>query len=189
MNRRLATLSIAVATALAACDGVTEPREEELDLFAVEVVDASSLERSGLPAHLAPGADIPGFAGAYFDRGCNLIILLVDLAYADRAKAAFRPLFRQRVASARHCPPSATIRIQRAQYSFAQLMEWLGAARPLVRIEGVSGLYIHVPQNRVVVRVTAREAARAVQAALARLGLPLEAFVFEPSPPPPPPRR
>jgi hypothetical protein len=167
---------------LAACESATEPNvmSEVLDEMAANTtVDGRSVERGGLSEFDELARLIPGFAGYWFDRGCNLNVNLVDLASADRVKELLAPVLRRYLDSARRCPREATILIHQVRFSWVQLTEYVKKVRPVGTIGGVVGIGIDVPANRVAISVTSREAAMHVIEALQRLDVPSELVIFK----------
>jgi hypothetical protein len=172
--RRAATIAAALTTlTLAACDAPTAPNE---------VYDASLQAASQDVAGLAGlddfAAKIPGFGGLWFDRQCNLHVVLTGAGDPAQAKEVLTPLFRRRLAAVPRCPAGAEIQIQRGQFTYTELMRWLHEMRPVAAMRGVSGVHLNIARNRIVVAVATRRVAAAVIEALTRLGIPPDAVIF-----------
>jgi hypothetical protein len=161
------------------CESPVETGLVELDELSLDAtVDAATVQRGGASSFDDLAAKIPGFAGYWFDRGCNLNVNLVDLTYAERVKELLAPLLRRRLAASPDCPATATILIHEVEYSWLELSGWLGKAQPVTRIGGVLRLGINVPANRIAIGVTSREAAGHVINALQELDVPIAAVMF-----------
>jgi hypothetical protein len=145
--------------------------------------DGTPIEAAALASALPAGydrdiIDVPGFGGLWFDRACNLHVILTEGADVEQAKRALTPLLRRRLAASRRCPDDAQIIVHRGAYTWIQLVRWLHELRPASGIHGVLGLALDVPANRIVIHVTGRPAAQAVLELLHRLGIPAEAVTF-----------
>ncbi len=180
--RRTASFAAALAAVLVltACDtpiGPSDTADEDASFFAGGELDVAAVD-PGNPAGFDDfGSQIPGFGGLWFDRGCNLNVILTDAGDPEQAKKVLTPLLRRKLASSR-CPDSATIVIHRGQFTYAELTRWLHEMRPVAEIRGVSGIMLNVPANRIVVGVANRTVAAEVEEALRRLGVPLDAVIF-----------
>lgn len=171
---------LATLAALAACDTTTLGPDavDSQGFYDGAPVDANALDR-GLPANYDdPGTSIPGFGGLWFDRACNLHVVLTAAGDPQQAKQALTPLLRRRIAASRRCPDDATIIVHRGDFTWAQLARWLHELRPAADIPGVYGIAINVPANRIVIGVRGRASADAVLELLDRLGIPHEAVIF-----------
>jgi hypothetical protein len=190
MRKPQTTLALLLAFApLVACDeGVTSPvTPDEPDV----VIDASAedvIADLTLDAYDPPGFDelaelIPGFAGYWFDRGCNLNVRLTDLSFADRVRELLEPVLRDKLASDPRCPDRARIHVRGAEFSWKQLKRWMVAMRPAGAIRGVTRMGISVPLNRLVFVVTGRPPAHEVIRLADRAGVPYAAlkFMLDPS--------
>jgi hypothetical protein len=122
-------------------------------------------------------AEIPGFGGLYRTERCAVNIVLTDYSQAEHAvrvvKAAIDPLV------ARSCPDGIRAHPVEGQFTYIELQRWLHAARPLLDIRGVNGVQVNYAQNRLVVLVSSHAVVAAVKEALARLGIPEAAVVFQ----------
>lgn len=175
-------LMTALGPALAGCESVTEP--VELDLFAQESEAAASIDAASLDVGDPEGYDlliheVPGFAGFWFDRRCNLHVNLVEIIFADRVIELLEPRFRAYLAANPRCPRDAQILVHQVQYSWTQLREFLGSIRAVgARIDGVVGYGIDIPNNKVVVAVTGRRPAIALLEALPSVNVPADVVKF-----------
>lgn len=176
--RRIAGLMAILA--LAACDGITAPADQAGDTEAFYEggeLSAASVE-NGHPAGYDDGVlRIAGFGGFWFDRRCNLHVVLTPAADPEEARAALTHLLRRKLASTR-CPPGASIIVHEGQFTYAELVRWLHELRPVGELRGVLGLALNVPANRIVVGVANRDVAEEVLEAARRLGVPTDAITF-----------
>jgi hypothetical protein len=178
------SLSLLLALApLAACDTATElaaPADETIPIEAMadEVVADLTLEGYEPPGFDELAGLIPGFAGYWFDRQCNLHVRLTDLSLAERAKKLLEPILRAKLAAEPRCPAEATILVQGAEFSWKELKRWAQALRPAAQIPGVTRMGISVPLNRIVFVVTGRPPAHEVIEMAKRLNVPYFALKF-----------
>jgi hypothetical protein len=180
------TLALVLAFTAAGCedgpavpDADAEAANDEFSAFDVDATfDAEMLDRGGPSAWDVLAAEIPGFAGYFIDRACNINVLLVDLSQAGKAKELLTPLLRRLLASRRRCPDTATILVHQADYSWLQMKEFLHKLRPLGQVRGVLRFGISVPQNRIVVVLRARTVHASAVEAIQALDVPLAAIVF-----------
>jgi hypothetical protein len=130
----------------------------------------------GAPLFERLAAAIPGFGGLYRTERCVVAVVLTADADAEAAvrivHAAIEPLV------VRTCPDGIRVDAVRGQFTYIQLHRYLLAARPLFSMPGVAGAYIDVKRNRLVMVVLSRRVADAVQAALPRVDIPVEAVAF-----------
>ena len=187
MQRRLA---LALGLAVAACSesgDVTSPADQEDDLAAAvaasEMVESASLDRGNPTGWDVLVAEIPGFGGYWFDRACNLNVMLVDLSQSAKAKDLLAPLLRRFLNAHRGCPDTATIVVHQATFSWVQLTGWLHKLRPLGEDRGVLRMGISIPDNRIVIVLASRSVHASVVAEIQRLDVPLSAIKFVVNPP------
>jgi hypothetical protein len=172
----------ALGPALAGCEAITEP--VELDLFADEASAAASVDAVSLDAGNPEGydlviAEVPGFAGFWWDRRCNLHVNLVEIIFAERVIELLEPRFRAYLAENPRCPRDAQILVHQVQYSWQQLREYLGQIRAIgERIDGVVGYGIDIPANKIVVSVTGRRPAIKLLEALPSVNVPTDVVKF-----------
>ncbi len=177
-------LVLGLGLALAACSeagDITSPADQDDDLAAAvaasQTVDAASVDRHATGWD-ALAAEIPGFAGYWFDRGCNLNVNLVDLSQSAKAKTLLAPLLRRFLNAHPRCPDTATIVVHEATFSWVQLTTFLHRLRPLGEDRGVLRMGISIPENRIVILLASRAVYPAVAAKIERLDVPLEAIKF-----------
>jgi hypothetical protein len=169
--RRVATIAAALTTlTLIACDAPTAP--DDTYTAALETVSVEGSDLTGLEEY---AATIPGFGGLWFDRLCNLHVILTDAGDPAQAKEVLTPLLRRLLAAAPRCPEGAEIVVQRGQFTYTQLVRWLHELRPVAEMRGVKGVQLNIPANRIVIAVANRRVAGAVLEALTRLGIPHDA--------------
>lgn len=179
MLRLQRTIPLFAILAFAACDAITAPTDEQASEAFYEGADlsAATLDR-GHPAGYDDGIlDIAGFGGFWFDRGCNLHVVLTAAADPEEAREALMQLLRRKLASTR-CPPGATIIVHDGQFTYIELVRWLHELRPVGQLRGVSGMVLNVPANRIVVGVATRDVGEEVLEAARRLGIPTDAIVL-----------
>jgi hypothetical protein len=178
----VAALALVVA---AACDnGPTAPEgaadfaSDEFAAFGVDATfDAESSERGGPAGWDLLAAEIPGFAGYYIDRACNVNVLLVDPSLSEKAKELLTPVLR-RLLQVRRCPDSATILVHPADFSWLHLEAFLAKLRPLSQVRGVARMGISVPVNRIVIVLETRSIHARIVEEIQALDVPLGAVVI-----------
>ena len=172
--RRVAAIAATLTTlTLIACDAPTAP--DETYSAALQNVSAEAADAAGLDEF---ASTISGFGGLWFDRRCNLHVVLTDAGDPAQAKEVLTPLFRRRLAAAPRCPEGAEIVFHRGQFTYTELVRWLHELRPVSEMRGVTGVHLNVPANRIVVAVVSRRVAAAVLDILTRLGIPHDAVHF-----------
>jgi hypothetical protein len=171
-----------VFTACADVDATLGPDLEFAaeDVTTEAVIDLATIDRGEGDASLFDelAEKIPGFAGFWFDRACNLHVVLTtpDLSEAI-AKEVLEPYLRRYVEENR-CRPGATIIVHEGDYTWRELSAWLEALRPAASLPGVSRLGISIQQNRIVVAVDGRPTAMDVLDIAARNDVPAQALKF-----------
>ena len=150
------------------------------DVTTDAVIDLASIDRGDGDASLFDelAGQIPGFAGFWFDRACNLNVVLTtpDLSEAI-AKEVLSPYLRRYV-EANRCRPNASIIVHEGDFTWRELSAWLDALRPAGGLPGVSRLGISIQLNRIVVAVDGRPTAMDVLDIAARNGVPADALKF-----------
>ncbi|MCI0433606.1 MAG: hypothetical protein L0271_08145 [Gemmatimonadetes bacterium] len=187
-TRRWLVLALGLAvTACSEAGDIMAPADEDPELAAAveasTTFDAVNLDRGNPDGWDVLVAEIPGFAGFWFDRACNLNVLLVDLSQSDKAKDLLQPLLRRFLNAHRRCPDTATIVVHQATFSWVQLTGWLQKLRPLIDHRGVLRIGISIPANRIVVVLASRTLHPTVVAEIQRLDVPLDAIQFVVNPP------
>jgi hypothetical protein len=124
---------------------------------------------------------IPGFGGMTYDREGNAVVRLVDPGQ-KRAAAAVEPLMRAAAArEGRRGTPKMMVR--KGRYEFMQLVRWRNRMTDAVlAVPGVMYNGIGYGENRLTVGLVPAQAAAArvrVQGAVAKLGIPTEAVLFD----------
>ena len=180
-----------VVTAVACSDTPTAPDDDALaaaDEFSAFDLDATfdpqTIDRGGATSFDELAAEIPGFAGYFIDRACNINVLLVDLSQSEKATKLLTPLLRRLLESRRRCPTTATILVLQAEYSWLQLKGWLHKLRPLVDGRAVLRMGIAIPHNRIVIALASRSLHARVLAHVQALDVPVGAVMFKVTPPP-----
>lgn len=202
-TRYLAT-ALTLAVALGACEEPTAPLAESasgVDELDAAIAAASTTDGDGAGSRTAAtsdgtasrerrgggsgghalfqrlAAEIPGFGGLYRAGRCQVVVVLTDLAEAEHAvrvvHAALQPLV------ARTCQDALVVRAAEGEFTYGELQRFLWNAQPLLRARGVLGLKVDYARNRLVVLVSSREVQARVLEALAELGIPADAVVFQ----------
>jgi hypothetical protein len=166
----LATMTASAMT-LGACDGsITTPLDSDgPEIAASEVpvegtIDLAVLDQPGGDGSLFDqlAAEIPGFAGFWFDRACNLNVVLTRPDQQETvAIEVLTPYLRRHIENNR-CRDTATILVHQGEFDWTQLSSWLRKLGPALSFPGVERLGISIPMNRIVAAVTGREAANEV---------------------------
>ncbi|MGH7500598.1 MAG: hypothetical protein ACREL7_02460 [Longimicrobiales bacterium] len=185
------TIAFALALTAAGCDtGPTAPdagaaiATDEFAAFDIAATfDAASLDRDVPSWWETLAAEIPGFAGIYIDRACNIHVMLVDLSQAGKATELLSPVLRRLLNARPDCPNTATILVHQADYTWVQLKTFLAKLRPLSQVRGILRLGISIQQNRIVVVIASRSVHPAAVEAIEALDVPLAAVVFRVHPP------
>jgi hypothetical protein len=186
MNTRTAALALTLTLApiLGACDsGVSlfEPGNDvdiATDAAADVTIDLAALDGSSDGSLFDElSKQIPGFAGFWFDRGCNLNVVLTDAEQAELAKEVLTPYLRRYVENHR-CPDSASIVVHRGEFTWRELSAWLRTMAPAAGFRGVARLGISIPLNRLVFAVEGRPAASEVLRLAEQQGVPSAAIRF-----------
>lgn len=139
--------------------------------------DAASVDRGAPDGWDELAAEIPGFAGYFIDRACNVNVLLVDLSQSEKAKQLLTPVLR-RLLGVRRCPDTATIIVHPADYSWLQLKDFLAKLRPLQLVRGVNRMGILVSINRIVIVLESRTIHDRIVEQVQALDVPLGAVVI-----------
>jgi hypothetical protein len=117
---------------------------------------------------------VPGFAGMFLDGEGNLNLYLQDASRKAEAEAAIASVF----GAARF--EGAAVRVLEAKYGFLDLYDWRLKMRPVVfGMQGVVSLGIDETRNRISVGLEEMQVEAAVEAELAKLGVPRDAVIFE----------
>lgn len=184
MKTNIATLALLLALApLAACDSATDPATPGDDEITIEAVANEVIADLALTGYSPPGFDelaarVPGFAGYWFDRACNLHVRLTDLTWAERVAELLEPVLRAKLAAEPRCPGEASIIVQGAEFTWKELRRWTLALEPALDVRGVTRMGISVPLNRILVAVTGRPAAYQVLDIAKRADVPPAAIKF-----------
>lgn len=181
---RLGTI-VALATVLGACDqSITTPFDSEPEIAAASVELGTTIDLAAVDARSDDtslfdqlAAEIPGFGGFWFDRHCNLNVVLTNLEQSELAKQVLTPYLRRYVETHR-CPDTATIVVQRGEFTWEQLKTWLRELDPATGFRGVARIGIAVQINRIVVAVDGRPAAHEVLRLAQDVGVPAGAIKF-----------
>jgi hypothetical protein len=124
----------------------------------------------------AIAAQVSGFGGFYRDTATGKFVMyLVDTAKKGAARAALAASF-----SARGLSPDTPIDVRPGKYDFRDLKRWKDDLTvPILSLPGAQFIGANSPRNRVLIGIE-NEAARApIIAAIAKLGVPLDAIDFE----------
>ncbi len=187
MKTRTTTLALVLVLGpmLGACrDNPSLVAPEEPALATADLAAGGTLDLAALDAGDPDGslfdklsAEIPGFGGFWFDRACNLNVVLTDLEQSELAKDVLSPYLRRYVESNR-CGRDASVLVQHGEYTWTQLSSWLRVLRPVSRIRGVSRIGISVPLNHIFVEVNGRPAANEVLRFVAGTDVPVAVLKF-----------
>ena len=174
---------LVLALGATACDSdrVSSPQLSESSddpiaaLLASTEADAIAAGRAGNHLFDRLANAIPGFGGLYRDGRCAVAVVLTDMSEANHAirvvKKALEPL--------RACPDGIRVHPVQGEFTYAELVRYQLAARPLLRIDGVRGTTINYQLNRLVIHVAARLVAQTVIEVLPQLGIPVHAVTFQ----------
>lgn len=121
--------------------------------------------------------EVPGFAGYYFD-GESLVLKLVDRNQSGKAKAWVSQLRGGRM------PHVLNVRIETADFDFAQLKIWHNKILSRVGTEGVFWLDIDERLNRLHVGVANQATATEFLTFARDMGIPSAALQIDTAPPP-----
>lgn len=186
MNSPTAALAItlSLATVLGACDsGISlfAPADDvniATDATADVTIDLAALDGSSDGSLFNQLSEtIPGFAGFWLDRGCNLNVVLTAAGKPEIAKEVLTPYLRRYVETHR-CPDSASIVVHRGEFTWRELSGWLRAMAPAIEIRGVSRMGISIRLNRLVFAVDGRPTAYDVLRIAEKQGVPADAIRF-----------
>lgn len=196
-TRRLATL-LALVSLVAACDDRTRPfplapAEPTRQLAGVEGKPDRPVIRLGTPGSpsryrnfdqelLAHGRAIPGFGGYWIDQNGVLNVNLINTGDRVLAQAVLaRFLSEERITRGRGRALGPTqIRVHQARYTVEQLAEWRNRIwTEIGNISGATGLDLDEQANRVGLAMESAALFNDARAALARLGIPIEAVALE----------
>lgn len=157
-------------------DDADDGFETVLASSTVQSGDRSLSASGGIPLFDRLAAEIRGFGGLFRMGRCNIGLVLTHLEEQDHAvravHAALAPIM------GRACQDGINVQVQKGEFSYVELMGWLGAAQRLLEIRGVNGVAVDFSKNRLVVAVSDRNAASAVLAAAPGLGIPPVAISF-----------
>jgi hypothetical protein len=122
---------------------------------------------------LALARQVPGFGGFYLDEQGNPVVYLKSSSQRANAERALAPFFQhQRV-------PASQLRVLPAQYDWGQLESWhLRVSAEVLSIQGTVFVDADEASNRVTVGLERGALARA-RGAIARLGIPQDAVIFQ----------
>jgi hypothetical protein len=115
----------------------------------------------------------PGFGGMFIDSDGRLAVYLLDTKQLAAARTAIEAVF----GSSR--VPAAGVRALQGQYSVSQLKTWTERTGALLEIPGVTIVDLDEAKNRVTVGIEEGSRTKAVEQALASLGVPRAAVVIQ----------
>lgn len=119
------------------------------------------------------GAQVPGFGGLYLDRDNSIVhVFMLDHSQLDAAKQAAESI----LGVERFSRKIREVRTEQAQYTIVQLSAWYEHVR-MLSVPGIVSTDLSEGENRLAVGVEDTAAQAAVQAELAKLGIPLEAVI------------
>jgi hypothetical protein len=125
---------------------------------------------------------VPGFGGMGYDGQGNAIVRLVDARQRATAAAAVEPLMRAAAARERRSGTPRVV-VRQGRYEFMQLVRWRNRMTDAVlAVPGVMYAGIGYGENRLTVGLVPSQAAAArtrVEGAVAKLGIPTEAVLFD----------
>jgi hypothetical protein len=189
MSKRVMMLATVTAAALAlsACgESATSPFDSGPDIAAADVptegnVDLAALDQPGGDGSLFNelAKQIPGFGGLWFDRHCNLNVVLTRPGEQSAvAEDVLAPYLRRYVESHRCPDTAATILVHQGEFDWDHLSTWLRLLAPASGFPGVARIGISVPLNRIVVAVDGRPTAHEVLRLADHIGVPAAALKF-----------
>jgi hypothetical protein len=130
------------------------------------------------------GKTAPGFGGFYYDRG-TLVVRLKDRGHQPEARAAMLAFFERTglpgVAQGQErLTRLASLRIEPATYTFAELRGYFAfIAQSVLGLDGVLFGDINEATNRLLIGVLDDDALKTVQAAVAKLPIPVGVVTYE----------
>jgi hypothetical protein len=131
-----------------------------------------TLQQPDDPVALA--RQVPGFGGFFYDVQGAPTIYLKDVAGRASAERALQPYF-----SVRGVSPSA-LQVRKADYDWASLEQWQGkASTEALATPGAVFVDADEASNRVRIGVERGTSAAAVNAAIAKLGIPASAVIVQ----------
>jgi hypothetical protein len=132
----------------------------------------SSLQQPDDPVALA--RQVPGFGGFFYDPQGAPTVYLKDVAIRGTAERALQPYF-----SVRGMSPAA-LRVRKADFDWGSLERWQGqASTEVLATRGAVFVDADEASNRVRIGVERGTSAAAVNAAIARLGIPASAVIVQ----------
>jgi hypothetical protein len=120
---------------------------------------------------------IPSFAGYYYRRGTNILVVNVtDMAASDSARALVDRLFSDPI---RIGPAGrAQVVVQKVKFTYWQFATWRGSAdKFFLRTPGVESVDLDESANKLNIGVTTPEARKSVETIMRRLKVPPDAYV------------
>ena len=132
---------------------------------------AAAPVRDAVPSQLALARTIQGFGGFYIDPAAGPTVYLTDVSRRADAERELGAFLSKR---------SATLRVVRGAFTYAQLDSWYEQARGAVfAVPGVMLGDVDEGRNRVRIGVANAAAAAGVRARLAQIGIPATAVIVE----------
>jgi hypothetical protein len=169
-GRRAFTLIGVVLSACSTESGPTQPSGNVISLAAERQLDAVAHPGEALLRQLA--ADIPGFAGLWYDDPSGAF----QVAASDVQVLAARSDAVRAVLAVKYPGLSdAPVKVHEAKYDFMQLADWRRRASVVFSDSRVIGLDLDERANRIAVIVSDEAARDGVSEALEGAGVPVEA--------------
>ncbi len=182
-NRRVAVSGLVVAAVafVGACADVppTEPMAQ-LDPAAPFSRQALGSQVRTLDAEFAGLArEIPGFGGFFLDEAGNLNVVLAEGRQPVATEQLADRLGRQLQAMGLDVAAAQRLVVHRGDYDFAQLHAWHQRLGAVFRLGGIVFTDADEVANRLRIGIKEGVSAAAVEQAVQRLGIPLEAVIIE----------
>jgi hypothetical protein len=121
--------------------------------------------------------EIKSFAGLYRNGRCSIVVVLTDLSESEHAIRVVKAAIEQLVGTA--CPDGVRVQATQGRFTYVELQRYLTASRELRGIRGFAGSHLDYQRNRLVISVLAREVVPTITEALPRVGIPVDAVVFQ----------
>jgi hypothetical protein len=185
-GRIVVALSMAPAVFGACGDVVSRPSEGPVGIEAVGIAPSGRLAQRHSRPHesrsRALTAEIPEFSGYVMLPDGTVEVLVTHMRAEAAARSAVLSLLRERRGGQANTAPDPTTTVRVVDYGFAMLQDW----RDLISDElwlpersGVVTVDLSESRNRIAVGVLPEVGPGEARAAIAKLGVPLRAVVFE----------
>ena len=173
-------LAVLALLATAACEDrpITAPGPDEAPRGAKAGPPPQELWTSDDEFARVAGAEVPGFAGYYFDGDGVPVILLKDHRQREAAERYLAPLLAQ-ASRGRNAGPMPTPLVRKVTHDFAELKGWFDQLDGLMPRDGVYTLDVDEVNNQVSIGVRDDATIRDLRREAARLRVPPGALRFK----------